>query len=91
MGNVTLRCIHTPGHRPEHCCFSVIDRTRADEPWLLLTGDSLFVGDTARPDLAVGAEEGAEGLFHSLERLLELRTASRCTPGTWPGRSAARA
>ncbi len=69
VGNVTLRCIHTPGHRPEHCCLAVIDRTRADEPWLVLTGDSLFVGDTARPDLAVGAAEGAEGLFHSLRRL----------------------
>src|SRR4029079_1988554 len=72
VGNVTLRCIHTPGHRPEHCCLAVIDRTRADEPWLVLTGDSLFVGDTARPDLAVGAAGGAEGLFHSLRRLLDL-------------------
>jgi len=81
VGNVTLRCIHTPGHRPEHCCFTVIDRTRADEPWLLLTGDSLFVGDTARPDLAVGAEEGAEGLFHSLERLLELQDGVEVYPG----------
>ncbi len=81
VGNVTLRCIHTPGHRPEHCCFSVIDRTRADEPWLLLTGDSLFVGDTARPDLAVGAEEGAEGLFHSLNRLLELPDGVEVFPG----------
>ena len=81
VGNVTLRCIHTPGHRPEHCCFSVIDRTRAEEPWLLLTGDSLFVGDTARPDLAVGAEEGAEGLFHSLNRLLELQDGVEVYPG----------
>ena len=40
-------------------------RTRAEEPWLVLTGDSLFVGDAARPDLAVEAREGAEGLFHS--------------------------
>ena len=48
--------------------------------WLLLTGDSLFVGDTARPDLAVGAEEGAEGLFHSLQRLLELARRRRGLP-----------
>jgi hydroxyacylglutathione hydrolase len=81
VGNVTLRCIHTPGHRPEHCCFAVIDRTRADEPWLLLTGDSLFVGDTARPDLAVAALEGAEGLFHSLHRLLELPDGVEVFPG----------
>jgi glyoxylase-like metal-dependent hydrolase (beta-lactamase superfamily II)/rhodanese-related sulfurtransferase len=81
IGNVTLRCIHTPGHRPEHCCLAVIDRTRADEPWLVLTGDSLFVGDAARPDLAVGAKEGAEGLFHSLRRLLELPDGVEVFPG----------
>ena len=81
VGNVTLRCIHTPGHRPEHCCVAVIDRTRADEPWLVLTGDSLFVGDAARPDLAVGAAEGAEGLFHSLRRLMELPDGVEVFPG----------
>ena len=81
VGNVRLRVIHTPGHRPEHCCFAVIDRTRADEPWLLLTGDSLFVGDAARPDLAVEAHEGAEGLFHSLHRLLELPDGVEVYPG----------
>ncbi len=78
---VVLRCIHTPGHRPEHCCLAVLDRTRADEPWLVLTGDSLFVGDTARPDLAVDAREGAEGLFHSLRRLLELPDGVEVYPG----------
>ena len=80
LGEVVLRAIHTPGHRPEHSCLAVIDRTRADEPWLVLTGDSLFVGDAARPDLAVGAKEGAEGLFHSLRRLLELRRRRRGLP-----------
>ena len=77
----SLRAVHTPGHRPEHCCFAVIDRTRADEPWLVLTGDSLFVGDAARPDLAVEAREGAEGLFHSLHRLLELGDGVEVYPG----------
>jgi glyoxylase-like metal-dependent hydrolase (beta-lactamase superfamily II)/rhodanese-related sulfurtransferase len=81
LGNVVLRAIHTPGHRPEHSCLAVIDRSRADEPWLVLTGDSLFVGDTARPDLAVGAKEGAEGLFHSLRRLLELPDGVEVFPG----------
>jgi glyoxylase-like metal-dependent hydrolase (beta-lactamase superfamily II)/rhodanese-related sulfurtransferase len=81
VGNVTLRCVHTPGHRPEHCCFAVADTTRSDEPWLVLTGDSLFVGDAARPDLAVGAVEGAEGLFHSLRRLLELPDGVEVFPG----------
>jgi hydroxyacylglutathione hydrolase len=81
VGNVTLRSIHTPGHRPEHCCFAVIDGTRADEPWLVLTGDSLFVGDAARPDLAVDALDGAEDLFHSLRRLLELPDGVEVFPG----------
>ncbi len=81
VGDVVLRCIHTPGHRPEHCCFAVIDRSRGDEPWLVLTGDSLFVGDAARPDLAVEAREGAEGLFHSLRRLVELGDGVEVYPG----------
>jgi hydroxyacylglutathione hydrolase len=81
VGNVSLRCLHTPGHRPEHCCFTVIDHTRADEPWLVLTGDSLFVGDTARPDLAVGGVEGATALHASLERLLALHDGVEVYPG----------
>jgi hydroxyacylglutathione hydrolase len=81
VGDVVLRTIHTPGHRPEHCCFAVIDRSRSDEPWLALTGDSLFVGDAGRPDLAVEAREGAEGLFHSLRRLAELGDGVEVFPG----------
>ncbi len=91
VGNITLRVIHTPGHRPEHCCLTVIDRSRGDEPWLVLTGDSLFVGDTARPDLAVGALEGAEGLFHSLQRLLELSDGVEVFPGHIAGSLCGRA
>jgi hydroxyacylglutathione hydrolase len=90
-GNVVLRCLHTPGHRPEHSCFAVIDRSRADEPWLLLTGDSLFVGDAARPDLAVEAREGAEGMFHSLRRLLELPDGVEVYPGHVAGSLCGRA
>jgi hydroxyacylglutathione hydrolase len=81
LGEVVLRTIHTPGHRPEHCCFAVIDRSRSDEPWLVLTGDSLFVGDAGRPDLAVEARDGAEGLFHSLRRLVELGDGVEVFPG----------
>ena len=91
VGTVTVRVIHTPGHRPEHCCFAVVDTTRADEPWLVLTGDSLFVGDAARPDLAVGAVEGAEGLFHSLRRLLELSDGVEVFPGHVAGSLCGRA
>jgi len=81
LGNVALRVLHTPGHRPEHCCFAVLDRTRAEEPWLVLTGDSLFVGDTARPDLAVEAVDGARELYESLQRLLELPDGVEVFPG----------
>jgi hydroxyacylglutathione hydrolase len=80
-GEVALRVLHTPGHRPEHCCFAVIDRSRADEPWLLLTGDSLFVGDAARPDLAVEPRHGAADLYRSLHRLLELPDGVEVFPG----------
>jgi hydroxyacylglutathione hydrolase len=72
-GVVKLRVLHTPGHRPEHIALAVSDTNRSDEPWLVLTGDSLFIGDVARPDLAVAAEAGAEALYESIfERLLHL-------------------
>jgi hydroxyacylglutathione hydrolase len=73
-GAVPVRVIHTPGHRPEHCAFVVDER-------MVLTGDSLFVGDAARPDLAVDAREGAEGMFHSLQRLTQLPDAYEVYPG----------
>jgi glyoxylase-like metal-dependent hydrolase (beta-lactamase superfamily II)/rhodanese-related sulfurtransferase len=73
LGDLRIRAVHTPGHRPEHTAFVLIDRARGDDPWAVLTGDSLFVGDIARPDLAIDKEEGARQIFHSLhERLLEL-------------------
>jgi hydroxyacylglutathione hydrolase len=81
LGDVALRVLHTPGHRPEHCCFAVVDRSRAEEPWLVLTGDSLFVGDAGRPDLAVDAVDGARDLYASLQRLLELPDGVEVFPG----------
>ena len=48
VGSVCVAVVHTPGHRPEHCAFVVTDKERADEPWLTLTGDCLFVGDAGR-------------------------------------------
>jgi hydroxyacylglutathione hydrolase len=81
LGPVRVRVLHTPGHRPEHCCFAVTDTGRGDEPWLTLTGDSLFVGDAARPDLATEAAEGARGLYLSLQRLMELPDGVEVYPG----------
>ncbi|MFL5955649.1 MAG: rhodanese-like domain-containing protein [Gaiellaceae bacterium] len=74
VGSVEIRVLHTPGHRPEHCSFLV-------DGQLVLTGDSLFVGDAARPDLAVAAREGAEDLFRSLERLAALGDGVEVYPG----------
>jgi hydroxyacylglutathione hydrolase len=54
LGEVRLQVIHTPGHTPEHVCLLVTDRARANEPWFVLTGDSLLVGDVGRPDLLIG-------------------------------------
>ena len=81
LGVVSIRVVHTPGHRPEHCCFEVIDRERGDAPWLTLTGDSLFVGDAGRPDLASEAVEGARGLYRSLQRLMQLEDGVEIYPG----------
>ena len=82
LGRIRVRAIHTPGHRPEHTAFALIDDARGPEPWAVLTGDTLFVGDIARPDLAVEKEEGARGIFHSLHDGL-LKLPATCE--VWPG------
>ena len=81
VGKTRIRTMATPGHRPEHLSFAVEDAGRGEEPWVLFTGDSLFVGDLARPDLAVEPEEGARGLFRSLRRLKELEDFVEVRPG----------
>ncbi len=82
LGALVVRALHTPGHRPEHTAFALIDTDRGPEPWAVLTGDSLFVGGVARPDLAVDKREGAHGIFHSLhDKLLALPD----TCEVWPG------
>src|SRR5678815_3441593 len=63
VGNVGLRVLHTPGHTPESVCLLVTDRSRGDEPWFVLTGDTLFIGDVGRPDF--GGERAAAGLYES--------------------------
>ena len=81
VGTARIRAVATPGHRPEHLSFLVEDTGRSEEPWLLLSGDSLFVGDLARPDLAVEAGEGARDIFHSLGKLLDLQDFVEVRPG----------
>jgi glyoxylase-like metal-dependent hydrolase (beta-lactamase superfamily II) len=75
MGNVRMTFLHTPGHTPDSLSIVVTDRSRAPEPWFVLTGDTLFAGGVGRPDLlGTGAEGGlAEQLYDSVYgRLLAL-------------------
>ncbi len=82
LGALTVRALHTPGHRPEHTAFLLIDTNRGAEPWAALTGDSLFVGDIARPDLAVDRSDGARDIFRSLHGGLLTLSAE---VEVWPG------
>ena len=78
----SIEAVHTPGHRPEHTSFLLHDPERGDDPVAVLTGDSLFVGDVARPDLAIEPRDGAAGIFRSLhERLLALPDDVEVWPG----------
>jgi hydroxyacylglutathione hydrolase len=82
LGEIEIEALHTPGHRPEHTAFLLSDRERGGEPWAVLTGDSLFVGDVARPDLAIERREGAAGIYRSLQnRLMTLPDEVEVWPG----------
>lgn len=76
MGEVVFEVMHTPGHTPEHISLLVTDRSRGEEPALLLSGGALLVGDVARPDLLGGGEQTerhARDLCHTLQhRILTL-------------------
>ena len=75
LGNVKVQVRHTPGHTPDSVSLLVTDRTRSEEPWFVLTGDTLFSGGVGRPDLlGAGLERRlAEQLYDSLHARL-------CTP-----------
>jgi hydroxyacylglutathione hydrolase len=82
LGEVEIEAVHTPGHRPEHTCFLLRDHARGPEVIAVLSGDSLFIGDTARPDLAIEPRQGAAEIFRSLhERLLTLPDEVEVWPG----------
>lgn len=85
LGNVSITVLHTPGHTPEHVSLLVTDRTRADEPWFVLTGHTLMVGDLGRTELATSAEEGARALFRSARRLKQLPDHLEVLPGAYSG------
>ena len=77
LGNTEVQAIATPGHALAHHAYLVTDRTRGAEPWFVLTGDALLVGDAGRPDLHAHGEQSAESMARALyrsitERLLTL-------------------
>ena len=73
--------VHTPGHRPEHTAFVLFDTSRGEEPWAVLSGDSLFVGDVARPDLAVDKARARAGSSASARPALALPDETEVWPG----------
>lgn len=89
VGNRRIRVIDTPGHTPEHVSLLVDD-------WFVLTGDTLFVGDVGRVDLALVDVDDAElrrrarALHGSLRRLLELRDDVEVYPGHYAGSTCGR-
>ena len=73
LGDTELQAIATPGHAPAHHAYLVTDHTRGDEPWFVLTGDALLVGDAGRPDLHAHGERTAEEMARALYRSLRQR------------------
>lgn len=85
VGNVKLTFLHTPGHTPEHISIIVTDKTRGDEPWFVLTGHALMVGDVGRTELASSLEEAAGNLFECLKKLTALDDHIEVYPGAFSG------
>jgi hydroxyacylglutathione hydrolase len=73
LGNTVIEAIATPGHAPAHHSYLVTDHRRGDQPWVVLTGDSLLVGDVGRPDLHAARDQSAEELARNLYRSLHER------------------
>jgi hydroxyacylglutathione hydrolase len=90
LGNTAIQAIATPGHATAHHAYLVTDHRRGEEPWMVLTGDALLVGDSGRPDLHAHGErtteEMARTLYRSLtERLLALPDDLLLYPGHYSG------
>jgi hydroxyacylglutathione hydrolase len=93
IGAVHLQVLHTPGHTPESICLLGTDTARSEQPWFLLSGDTLFPGDVGRPDLLLDdadaqerTREQAGKLYDSLfDRLLALDDIVELYPGHFGG------
>jgi len=86
LGNVSVRVLHTPGHTFDSICLLVSDNRRSEEPWFVITGDTLFVGAVGRPDLAGRETEMAGMIYDSLhEKILSLPNDVEIYPGHQAG------
>ena len=88
FGKCELTFLETPGHTPESMCMVVTDLERGAEPWAVLTGDTLFIGDVGRPDLSPGytAQQLAGMLYDSLHgKLLKLADGVQVFPAHGAG------
>jgi glyoxylase-like metal-dependent hydrolase (beta-lactamase superfamily II)/rhodanese-related sulfurtransferase len=83
LGTLLLRIVHTPGHRPEEISIELVNPPRSPEPSMVLSGDTLFVGDVGRPDF--GGAEGARQEYRSLQRLLRLPDYVEVFPSHFEG------
>jgi len=82
LGQLCLRVLRTPGHRPELVSILIINPPRSPEPSMVLTGDSLLVGDVGRPDFGGG---DAASQYESVSRLLRLPDWVAVFPGHFEG------
>jgi hydroxyacylglutathione hydrolase len=90
VGDVVLRVMETPGHTPESISILVINTAVSEQPQKVLTGDTLFIGDVGRPDLAGAkgftSEQMAGMLYDSLhEKLLSLDDSVEVFPAHGAG------
>jgi hydroxyacylglutathione hydrolase len=76
LGNTDLQAIATPGHATAHHAYLVTDHTRGEDPWFVLTGDALLVGDAGRPDLHAHGDQTVEAMARTLYRSLTDRLLS---------------
>ncbi len=83
VGQLILRFVHTPGHRPESISILAINPPRSLEPSIVLSGDTLFVGDVGRPDF--GGPEGAREQYESVRKLLALEDYVEVFPAHFEG------
>jgi glyoxylase-like metal-dependent hydrolase (beta-lactamase superfamily II)/rhodanese-related sulfurtransferase len=83
LGQITLRALHTPGHRPESMSVVVTNTDRSTEPSMVLSGDCLFVGDVGRPDF--GGPEGVLQEYDSIQKLLKLEDYVEVFPAHFEG------